>query len=182
MKTQHPFALLSILTLTTLGALALTAKPAAAQEEGEEAQPVMVEEKTVLLVDEEEVYLVEEDEVYLVEEAPVHLARPRVAAPRLGFEGRIVSNGLRIDRVNYDSLAFDLGLERGDVILKVNGRRVTSMEGYRRLLVDAVENRDGEVTLQIENIRWHTGESSQRYVNRTVYLPVSNNSGSSFGG
>lgn len=168
MKATHRIALLSLVTLSTLCGLAYPGKLAIAQDEvetyaltleQEDAEPAMVEEREIRMVD------------------------PGIPTPRLGFHGRIVANGLRVDRVDYDSLAFEIGLERGDVITKVNGRRITSMSGYRRALLEAVEYRDGRVNLVVENVRWHTGESSQRYVNRTVYLPVpASGFGGGFGG
>lgn len=168
MKATHRIALFSLATLATAFSLTYPSHAAMAQEEDEtyaitledeEAAPAMVEERDNRMVD------------------------PGIPTPRLGFHGRIVSSGLRVERVDYGSLAFDAGLERGDVITKVNGRRLTSMSGYRRALLEAVNYRDGRVTLTVENIRWHTGESSQRYINRTVYLPApASDHDGSFGG
>lgn len=168
MKATHRIALFSLATFATVFSLAYPSQAVMAQDEDEtyavtledeEAAPAMVEDRDDRMVD------------------------PGVPTPRLGFHGRIVSNGLRVERVDYGSVAFDAGLERGDVIMKVNGRRLTSMSGYRRALLEAVDYRDGRVTLTVENVRWHTGESSQRYINRTVYLPVPASShGGGFGG
>ena len=106
------------------------------------------------------------------------LGRP---VPRLGFEARVTNDGLRIERVFYGTLAFDAGLERGDVIHEINGRHIDSEHEYRQALLDAQDFRDGRVRLLIENVRWHYGQSSQRWVTRTIYLPhVCDNDG--FGG
>ena len=99
----------------------------------------------------------------------------------------MTNDGLRIERVSYNSLAYDAGLERGDVIHEVNGQHIDSMMDYQRAMIDARDNRDGRVRLFIENVRWHTGESSQRWVTRTVYLPHCHplddfGGGGSFGG
>lgn len=168
MKATHRIALLSLVTLTTLSSFAFSSHLVLAQEEDE----------TYALTTEDE-----EAAAAMVEERELRMVDPGSPTPRLGFHGRIVSNGLRVDRVDDGSLAFDVGLERGDVIMKVNGRRITSMSAYRRALLEAVEYRDGRVNLTVENVRWHTGESSQRYLNRAVYLPVpASGFGGGFGG
>lgn len=97
---------------------------------------------------------------------------PDREVPRLGFEGRIVGSGLRIERVFYGTLAYDAGLERGDVIREINGRHIDSVFEYQQALLDAQDFRDGRVRLLIDNVRWHRGESSQRWVTRTIFLPV----------
>lgn len=89
--------------------------------------------------------------------------------PRLGFDGRMINGRLKVEGVAYGSLAEEAGLERGDVIAEVNGRTIRSMGDYQQALLDAQDG-NGRVRLLIENVRWHTGESSQRWVNRTVYL------------
>ena len=176
MKATIRTLMLSMMTLSLFGGLTMNAISVVAQDDTD---------SYAVTVEEDEVYeLVIEDEDAATERA-VMIDDSRVApsAPRIGVYGRIVSNGMRVDRVNYDSVAYDAGLERGDVIMKINGRRITSMATYRRALQEAVDFRDGRVTMTVENIRWHTGESSQRYVNQTIYLPVPASDGSGgFGG
>ncbi|MEZ6105491.1 MAG: PDZ domain-containing protein [Pirellulaceae bacterium] len=95
---------------------------------------------------------------------------PETETPKLGFEGRMTNQGLRIERVLYNSLAYDAGLEQGDVISRVNGW-IDSMQDYQRAMIEARDHHNGRVQLRIDNVRWHSGESGQRWVNRTVYLP-----------
>ncbi|HRF01772.1 MAG TPA: PDZ domain-containing protein [Pirellulaceae bacterium] len=162
MKT---FGTLSLVGLASLVAVGLGGSTLRAQDDAPRA---------LMLIEDEE----------MIDDAPgVHVIGPESRpAPRLGFHGRIVSHGLRIDSVDYDSLAFQAGLERGDVILEINGREIRSMMGYRRALLDAVDYRDGRVRMKVENVRWHTGESRHRYVWRTIFLPVSCHVGGGAGG
>ena len=119
---------------------------------------------------------IDDEEVQVV--GPVQaVVAPDREPPRLGFEGRIVNGGLRIERVFLNTLADDAGLERGDVIREVNGVRIGSMYDYQQALLDAQDFNNGRVRLLIDNVRWHRGESSQRWVTRTVRLPVLCNDG-----
>ena len=104
-------------------------------------------------------------------EQAVRIIGPETETPKLGFEGRMTNQGLRIERVLYNSLAYDAGLEQGDVISRVNGVRIESMQDYQRAMIEARDYHNGRVQLRIDNVRWHSGESGQRWVNRTVYLP-----------
>ncbi len=63
-----------------------------------------------------------------------HYVRPPVL---LGFSGQGVGYGVEVMRVNYGSAADRLGLERGDVVVGVNGRPVRSMSEYKRSLARA---------------------------------------------
>lgn len=116
-------------------------------------------------------------------EPEVRVIGPSRPAPRLGFDGRMTYDGLRVERVHFGTDAYDIGLERGDVIHEVNGRHIDSMVDYQEALLDAVDFNNGRVRLRIENVRWHTGESSQRWVTRTIRLAVPCHSdGGSMGG
>jgi S1-C subfamily serine protease len=88
--------------------------------------------------------------------------------PKLGFRGRVDCDGLKILSVGGNSLAWKLGLEAGDVITHVNGIEVKSHQQYLSILRHATTHHDGRVKLRIENIRWHTGESNQRFLCREV--------------
>ena len=108
-------------------------------------------------------------------------------APRLGIEARVTNNGLLIEHVQYGSLAWRAGLEPGDKIREINGRHIHSMHDYQDALLDAQDFRNGRVRLLVENVRWHTGQSCNRFVTRVIMLPtVCNNGpvplGGTFGG
>ena len=100
--------------------------------------------------------------------------------PRLGFDGRISNGRLKVESVTFGSLADEAGLESGDVIAEVNGRTIRSMGDYQQALLDAQDS-NGRVRLLIDNVRWHYGESSQRWVTRTVYLRSSGGNGGDSG-
>ena len=125
------------------------------------------------------------DEAYAVgpETRVIGPSRP---APRLGFQGRMTYDGLRVESVQYGSQADDMGLERGDVIVEINGQHIHSMADYQNALLDAVDFNGGRVRVLIDNVRWHNGQSSQRWVTRSVRLAVPCHdggfSGGSFGG
>ena len=97
--------------------------------------------------------------------------------PKLGFNGHMDYRGMVVDSVVVNSVAFQMGLETGDVVTHVNGKPVTSYHTYLTLLRDAVNYQNGRVSLQIENIRYYTGQSLQRYVHRTHYFPSAGGGG-----
>lgn len=60
--------------------------------------------------------------------------RPNSGRVQLGFSGRNVGYGVEVLRVNRGSTADRLGLERGDVVVGVNGRPVHCLSDYFREL------------------------------------------------
>ena len=88
--------------------------------------------------------------------------------PLLGFRGRVEYDGMNVLSVKGNTLAWRLGLEAGDVITHVNGIKIRSHQQYLNILRHATTHHDGHVDLRIENIRWHTGESNQRFLCREV--------------
>jgi S1-C subfamily serine protease len=75
----------------------------------------------------------------------------------LGFSGRNVGYGVEVLRVNRGSTADRLGLERGDVVVGVNGRPVHCLNDYYRQLGRA----GGHVWLEVIDIR--TGYSVETH-------------------
>lgn len=73
--------------------------------------------------------------------------------PKLGFSGTIVCNGIRVDHVNRWSPAGEMGLEPGDVIMRVNGRNFRSHAEFQQLLRDTLAYRNGHLDLTVKNIR-----------------------------
>jgi len=91
--------------------------------------------------------------------------------PRLGFYGRVQPNwGLMITSVTPGSLAARAGLEPGDVIMTVGGRRVNCYHDYLSGLQTAVQYQGGNVTLMIDNVRTRTAYCSGRPEFRTINL------------
>ncbi len=81
--------------------------------------------------------------------------------PRLGFNGQIsYGHGMRVNYVQYGTPAHWIGLERGDVIVRINGRRINSRYDYDRALEDAAYYRGGRVVLVVDDVRAHGPFSS----------------------
>jgi S1-C subfamily serine protease len=82
--------------------------------------------------------------------APYLLPSGAGVTPRLGFWGHMqYGKGMVVDRIQRGSVAARVGLERGDVIQAINGRRVHSTDRYHSLLRDS----GGRVRLHIRDVR-----------------------------
>lgn len=84
--------------------------------------------------------------------------RERLVQPRwrLGVFAVNTATGVRITRVLPESPAWRVGLERGDVIVTVNGYQVGDVKGRTYPLGDELQRRAGprgEVTLLVHNVR-----------------------------
>ena len=78
------------------------------------------------------------------------LVGPRPNEARMGLVGTMVyGDGLRIDSVTPGLTAANMGLERGDLILGVNGQRVRDIQQFRDLLTQS----GGSVNLTVRNVR-----------------------------
>lgn len=105
---------------------------------------------------------------------PVRPLTPRVrpilppampVVPRMGFMGHMEAGwGMVVDSVNPGSVAHRIGLERGDVITRINHTEINSDRGYSRALRDAVQFEGGQLALKILDVR------SGRIVARTGNL------------
>jgi serine protease Do len=60
---------------------------------------------------------------------------------RAGLKVRAVEGGLVISEVRKGSRAQAIGLERGDVIVRINNRPVRTVESFREVVVDARSGR-----------------------------------------
>ena len=61
----------------------------------------------------------------------VRYYQPPTGRVLLGFEGHTNGDGIRVDSVWYGGAAARAGIERGDVIVRVNGERIYSWSDYR---------------------------------------------------
>lgn len=87
--------------------------------------------------------------------------------PRLGFTGHMhYGQGMYVERVRRGSLAERLGLEAGDIIVEINGRRIRSDRDYAWALTEAAQHHDGHIDLLIDNVRARNGwdPGAQRFV------------------
>ena len=74
--------------------------------------------------------------------------------PRLGILGHVEYGwGMVVDSVVPYTTANRLGLERGDVILSINGQQISNDWAYRQALVRAVRFENGQVNLQVADVR-----------------------------
>ena len=91
--------------------------------------------------------------------------------PRLGFMGQIISGyGMRVMRTNYGSPADRAGLEGGDIIISINGRRIRNQYDYNDALRQAALYNAGYVSMSVRNIRYDTGLSSREFVRVSTRL------------
>lgn len=74
--------------------------------------------------------------------------------PRLGIMGHVDRGwGMVVDSVVRGTPASRIGLERGDVILRINGQEISSDWAYRKALMRAAEFDNGQLRLQIADVR-----------------------------
>lgn len=90
-------------------------------------------------------------------------------APRLGFWGTwIPGQGVVVKRVFPGSFAAKYGIEPGDMIVEVNGRRVTSQASYYQALSQSRYTRIANVL--VKNVRYYPGGSAHPYVHLVMKL------------
>ena len=88
--------------------------------------------------------------------------------PLLGFVGRMqYGYGMEVQRVNWNSLAQRMGLERGDVIVRINGQQIRTTQDY----YSALRWSGGRLTVVVDDC-WGRG-----YI--TVYAELDNGAGPS---
>ncbi len=89
--------------------------------------------------------------------------------PRLGFNGQIShGGGMYVNYVRHGTPAYWMGLERGDVIMRINGRRINSRHDYDHALRDAASHRGGRVVLLVDDVRAHDPYSHGSHYNTVV--------------
>ena len=81
-----------------------------------------------------------------------------ISTPKLGFDGTYHMlygrySGIFVSDVYRYSLASRVGLERGDVIVKINGTALRSDADYHRALRNARDYNYGNVRLLVDNRR-----------------------------
>lgn len=70
-------------------------------------------------------------------------------APTLGFYGRASHRGMMVTDVIRGSEAWDIGLERGDVITEINGQHIHSQRDYDR----AMQRAGRHMRLKVRDVR-----------------------------
>lgn len=89
--------------------------------------------------------------------------------PRLGFMGTMIYGyGMRVDHVTFGMPAQRAGLESGDVIWSIEGRRILSRRDYDEALWHAAIHHGGWVHMIVKNIRFDMGLSHQQFVSVSV--------------
>jgi len=98
---------------------------------------------------------------------------PPVVLPKFGFQSFNVHGvGEQVTFVNCHSLAEQLGLERGDMILSLNGRSLTYHGAWNQALTNVMLQGGGMIHLNIRDIR--TGQVVHRdaFVGGTGIGPI----------
>lgn len=99
-------------------------------------------------------------------------ASPAAPAPELGFSSYVVSGtGEYVLAVRRGSTAARIGLEPGDVILALNGRRLTSEKAWHQAMGNAAASH-GRVTLEIRDGRTGTVDYRTCHLFSTGCVPV----------
>ncbi len=89
------------------------------------------------------------------------LPHPAPYVPRLGIMGHVqYGYGMVVDSVNYGSLANRMGLERGDVIVRINNHPINNDYNYNQALLKAEQFHGGFVDLLVIDVR--TGMTRHR--------------------
>lgn len=89
--------------------------------------------------------------------------------PRLGFHGHMIHGyGMRVDHVLVGTPAQQVGLEGGDVIWRIDGRRILSRFDYDNAMRNAALYQGGWLTLTVRNVRYDMGQSYQQFVTVSV--------------
>lgn len=97
--------------------------------------------------------------------SPRVVPQPDYDLPRFGFESfNLQGVGERVTFVNRRGLAAEMGLERGDILLRMNGHRLDYHGAWNDALREAMFNHGGWVRLSIRDVR--TG----RTVTREIFL------------
>jgi len=84
----------------------------------------------------------------------------------------MTGQGLRIVSVTCGSHAERIGLETGDVITRIDGRRFFSIAQFRNILGHVIVHHGGRLRLRILNIRHFYDPWQPMYVNRIYFLPT----------
>lgn len=84
--------------------------------------------------------------------------------PKLGFNGQMIYGyGMKIVSLNWGSAAQRAGLEPGDVIVKINGRKIKSQWDYNQALQSAANYQYGRVNMKVRNVRYGWGQQVPMY-------------------
>ncbi|MEM7456508.1 MAG: PDZ domain-containing protein [Planctomycetota bacterium] len=91
---------------------------------------------------------------------------------KLQITGRIIPGvGMQVVTVQYGGAAFNIGLEPGDIIVQMDGRRIMSRYDYDMAMYNAAVFGGGDVDLVIRNVRYRPGCTiNPMYVSRRAFL------------
>jgi hypothetical protein len=86
--------------------------------------------------------------------------------PRLGFYGTMINGyGMRVDYTTFGMPAQRAGLESGDVIWQIEGRRILCQHDFDDAMRHAGLYHGGWVNMIVRNVRFDMGMSPQQFVN-----------------
>jgi hypothetical protein len=79
---------------------------------------------------------------------------PHPHLPKFGFASFNINGfGERVTHVRFGGMASRFGLEPGDIVLSMNGHRLTYTGSWDDALFDAMVNHGGQVRLRIRDVR-----------------------------
>ncbi len=93
--------------------------------------------------------------------------------PKLEFDGREIHGvGMQVVQVKRGGVAEQIGLEAGDIIVRIDGRRISCVNDYKNALARAAMYGNGHVDLVVRNIRYRPGCTVNReFVSLHADLP-----------
>ena len=95
------------------------------------------------------------------------LAPQGAELPKFGMSlSRIEGYGMRVNYVAPNSRAARMGIEAGDILMRMNNHRLKRLGNWKAGLYEAVAS-DGQVRIVIRDVR--TG----KFVQRSTWVPVS---------
>ena len=117
--------------------------------------------------------VVQSEPLMYVQPAPLVLPPTCNRLPKLQFSGRLIPGvGMQVIDVVFGGVAYGVGLEPGDVIVQIDGRRIANPFDYENALLNAAIYQDGHVDLVVRNVRYQPGcRINQEFVQVHADLP-----------
>ncbi len=103
---------------------------------------------------------------YLRPQLPPVIGYPTPVIPRLGFMGHVQYGfGMVVDSVSYGGFASRLGLEPGDMIVRINNHPISNDSSYNRAVLSSVEYQGGFLDLVVVDVRTGIAQHRAGYLN-----------------
>ncbi len=118
--------------------------------------------------------VVQSEPLMYVQPAPLVLPPTCNRLPKLQFSGRLIPGvGMQVIDVVFGGVAYGVGLEPGDIIVQIDGRRIANPFDYENALLNAAIYQDGHVDLVVRNVRYQPGcHINREFVQVHADLPI----------